>query len=331
VLSLVPVALAWGHRWPAFWEPTGATWCPRQQKLLVVGGTSLIELRVDGAEAFVDKQTPVNLAKGHNAVPLTGICTCIESRNVQSGIASGTVFLMTSAGRLATFELPGDVSRSITFTFDHHESADQVAANTLQGQLNWEPSALSCRSNCQTAGGNPAVSRVEARLFEPDLWLVKASRPWPVLVGLEVERTARSGSVGSLGFNITRRWSLEWLLTDSGLKAALIDSTLTVEGVQTYSGGLLLLLSSLPSNVPHRHCLLQQLLVGIDASGGISGWQPLAAAASDAPAISLSTRWVALTMDIEGCRLFLLAGGPRPRLTSMPLPPWQIFSKRCSS
>jgi len=256
---------------------------------------------------------------------LADICTCIESRSVQHGIMSNAVFALTSQGRLATLGLPGDASRTVTSAEDH------VGADTLQGQLPWKPAALSCRSNCQSEEGNPAVSRVEARVFEPELWLVKASRPWPVLVGVELEKIARSDSVGILGFNITRRWTLEWLLADSGLKAALTDSTLTVEGVQSYGGGLLLLLSSLPSNVPRQPFPLQQLLVGVNASGGISGWQLLAAAAPDAPAASLSTRWAALTLDIKGCRLFLLAGGPRPRLASLPLPPWHIFSKRCSS
>jgi len=178
------------------------------------------------------------------------------------------------------------------------------------------------------------------------LWLASNElSQWPVALGVEAVLNA-SGMLSSEASSWQQRhgaqlqrWPVRWLATAAGALAALALKPnvelkgITIESIEVMNNGdLLLLLTGRQADdgvaAQESHLLrpAPQLLVAVDAiEGKVRKWWLLAQASlrPDSMAALLGIgRWIAIAVDESGMRLFLVAGGPRPRVSVVALPAW---------
>lgn len=337
VLTPIPLALAWGTTWPAFWEPTGATWWPRRRELLLVGGMNLVELHVDGLPGR--NQGP-SLSVPRQLTEMSSLAdVCVVSNEAADDSGGDNIWLASTdsgftifrADEVATVERGGLVAKHL---FPHPESAPGRGSDT--SALPVGVSRVIRAMACSHAWGSETESTAKAT----HLWLAANEGPWPTVIGAKAGLANRSTATAPSVLRWTDavyRWPVQWLVADraianvfvggshAGTRSAALAGGVTVESIEAIAAdGLLMLLTSTgDGSIGQRK--LQQLLVAVSSSGHVRKWWIVAppGGIEHTPAATLGVgRWIAVAVDLAGRRLFLVAGGPRPIVSTVPLPDW---------
>eukprot|EP00747_Dinoflagellata_sp_TGD_P039322 gnl/TRDRNA2_/TRDRNA2_140193_c0_seq1.p1 gnl/TRDRNA2_/TRDRNA2_140193_c0~~gnl/TRDRNA2_/TRDRNA2_140193_c0_seq1.p1 ORF type:complete len:575 (+),score=55.89 gnl/TRDRNA2_/TRDRNA2_140193_c0_seq1:244-1725(+) len=346
MLTPEPVPLSWASRWPAFWEPTGAAWWPDRQALILVGGSVLVEMKVDGAVSGDGAELSTPRHVYHDA-PLADVCIAghmpgWEGVWLASSDVAFTVMLShvnNSTSDKIELVMPVGPVRHLFHDAHHLDGSEQVGMPPARAGP--APRALGCHTRS-------SMRELPAR-DEVALWLAINEAAWPQVLGAVVatgealrfedvagNRTVRTSMAATGPVLATYKWPSEWLAADPSLAQALapqgapaeLSVSATVESIEPMAGGGLLILvtgayasaANMPDISWQALVPPPQVLVAIDTKGQISHWWQLTAPGSGVAGAAGVGRWVAMAADIEGERIFLVAGGPRPRVSVTSLP-----------
>lgn len=288
-IALTQYKLAAETTWPAFWEPSAATWVPERNALMLVGAGRYLEAH------FFDEVMRLSPLAGIDipgAASIVDLCSARDRNRrwtVAMDEASGVYMASFSgaANPLGIWRQLGSFRYNMkrTLPLGHKTSAVAVA--------------------CRAVGEDIEFWHSETKLTEA------------VLVGTKLRAVA---SMQAQPLDSSFLWRSSWLFDDDMIASWLEEekyrsSEISIQSAEvTPFGGMLLLITAVGRSSSEEHLL--QILVIIDALGHLreslllplpdrGGWTAIA------------FRTPEMSEKAELSTLFLIAGGQTPTVASL--------------